>query len=168
MWIAWWKEQIPAPLDTHADVIKEWRKGNDMIEKALDLGDQGISLAELPPPAAGPARPVAMETKRKLEAQDTTPKPPQVVLDPAISFRDIVEAWCAEEDLTFLSRRATGQQSRRKVTSTFHSREIDIRREHSSGETCPAHRAMFERVIKALTNMPRKPGIGFRLERARM
>ncbi|KAF1822160.1 TFP11-domain-containing protein [Dissoconium aciculare CBS 342.82] len=111
MWIAWWKEQIPAPLDTHADVMKEWRKGNDMIEKALDLGDQGISLAELPPPAAGPARPVAMETKRKLEAQDTTPKPPQVVLDPAISFRDIVEAWCAEEDLTFLSLREPHPQT---------------------------------------------------------
>jgi hypothetical protein len=50
----------------------------------------------------------------------------------------------------------------------FHSRGIDIRREHSLGETCPAHRAMFERVIKAFTNMPRKSGIGFRLERARM
>jgi tuftelin-interacting protein 11 len=105
MWMTWWKEQIPTELNAEADVVKEWRKGEDMINKALDLLDQGVALSTLPPPAAGPARPVATEVGRKLEAQDATPKRPHIASIVATSYKDTVEAWCIEEDLTMVPLR---------------------------------------------------------------
>lgn len=111
-WSVWWKEQIPAQLSSQEGVVKEWQKGTDMINRALDLQDEGLSLSTLPPPVAGPVRPVASEVGRKPGLQDATPKKPPPPADNLVQdFKDIVEAWCAEEDLTMVPLREAHTQT---------------------------------------------------------
>lgn len=112
-WVAWWKEQIPAPIFRQPDVQKEWIKGNAMINSAVDLFEAGEDLSALPPPAAGPARPVAKEAARKFEAQNAAAAAATPVRAPAVQeaadFRDTVEAFCMEEDLTLVPLREAHQ-----------------------------------------------------------
>ncbi|KAF2215288.1 hypothetical protein CERZMDRAFT_35904 [Cercospora zeae-maydis SCOH1-5] len=100
-WLTWWQQQIPEKISNHPDVSREWQKGEDMINKALDLMEEGASVSELAAPAAGPVRPVAKEVGKKLEV-------PAAVAPQALGnndFRDVVEDWCAEEDLTMVPLR---------------------------------------------------------------
>ncbi|KAM3416814.1 hypothetical protein BST61_g8405 [Cercospora zeina] len=100
-WLTWWQQQIPEKISNHPDVAKEWQKGEDMVNKALDLMEEGASVAELAAPAAGPARPVAKEVGKKIEA----PAAAAPQLPGKTDFRDVVEDWCAEEDLTMVPLR---------------------------------------------------------------
>ncbi|KAK4502282.1 hypothetical protein PRZ48_005707 [Zasmidium cellare] len=108
-WLVWWKQQIPEQLMANADVQKEWQKGDQMINRALDLQEEGLPLTELAAPAAGPARPIAKEIGKKMEAQAA--KPPPAAQDLAQDFKDIVESWCAEEDLTMVPLREAHPQT---------------------------------------------------------
>ncbi|KAF2770548.1 TFP11-domain-containing protein [Teratosphaeria nubilosa] len=105
-WFNWWKEQIPAAISKQADVQKGWEQGTRMINEALDLLDQGLPLSDLPPPAAGPAKPIAKTIANKLDTHKSSTRshnlPPP---DPAAEFKDIVETWCAEQDLTMVPLR---------------------------------------------------------------
>lgn len=101
-WFNWWKQQLPEKLVSHPDVNKEWSKGTDMINNALDLLDQDAPLSQLPRPAAGPAKPIAKEMAKKLDAHATASLRPQ---SEVADFKDIVEAWCAEEDLSMVPLR---------------------------------------------------------------
>lgn len=106
-WVTWWREQFPPQLAEHADVkAKGWDVGTTMINAALDLLDQDlpITIARLPPPVAGPAKPIAKEIARKMDGPKSEPSRPQQQLD-AMDFKDAVEAWCAEEDLTMIPLR---------------------------------------------------------------
>ncbi|KAI5362246.1 Putative G-patch domain-containing protein [Septoria linicola] len=108
-WLTWWKQQIPEKLSRHPDVVKEWQKGDEMINKALDLMDEGAPVADLAAPAAGPVRPIAKEVGKKLEAQSiAAQRPPAEITQ---DFRDVVEGWCAEEDLTMVPLREAHPQS---------------------------------------------------------
>lgn len=106
-WVVWWKQQIPERIAAHPDVQKEWVKGNQMLHSAMDLLDAGAELSALPPPAAGPAKPAAREATKKL---DKAPPPARVpAAQEAADFRDEVEAWCMEEDLTLVPLREANQ-----------------------------------------------------------
>ena len=101
-WFNWWKQQLPEILSNHPDVAKEWSRGTEMINNALDLLDQDAPLSQLPAPAAGPAKPIAKEMSKKLDAQSrASPRPQPDIAD----FKDIVEDWCAQEDLTMVPLR---------------------------------------------------------------
>ncbi|KAK4545963.1 hypothetical protein LTR36_002527 [Oleoguttula mirabilis] len=108
-WFTWWKQQMPEKLANHPDVVKQWDKGNVMLNSALDLLEQGAPLSNLPAPAAGPAKPIAREMAKKLDA----PKMAESLVPPAhgMEFKDIVEAWCAEEDLTLVPLREAHPQN---------------------------------------------------------
>lgn len=99
-WLAWWKEQIPEPISRCEDIVKGWGQGTRMIQEALALRYSGKSMDLLALPAAGPARPIAM-AKAKADASSKRRAQEQVVVD----FKDIVEAWCAEEDLSLIPLR---------------------------------------------------------------
>jgi tuftelin-interacting protein 11 len=108
-WVAWWKQQIPERISAQPDVQKEWLKGNQMLHSAMDLLDAGVSLSALPPPAAGPARPAAKEAARKLDSTPSAPPARAPAVQEAADFRDEVEAWCMEEDLTLVPLREAHQ-----------------------------------------------------------
>ncbi|KAK5116881.1 hypothetical protein LTR85_009141 [Meristemomyces frigidus] len=101
-WVTWWKQQLPEKLANHPDIAKQWEKGTIMLNSALDLLEEGAPLSNLPAPAAGPAKPIAKQMAKKLDA----PKPETHMPPPGgMDFKDIVEAWCAEEDLTLVPLR---------------------------------------------------------------
>jgi tuftelin-interacting protein 11 len=108
-WVAWWKQQIPERISAQPDVQIEWLKGNQMLHSAMDLLDAGVSLSVLPPPAAGPARPVAKGAARKLDSISSAPPARAPAVQEAADFRDEVEAWCMEEDLTLVPLREAHQ-----------------------------------------------------------
>ena len=100
-WVKWWQQQLPEKINTHPSVTEQWQKGTKMITDALDLQSSGVPLSELPAPAAGPAKPVAKEMAKKVEAPKEPPRP---YLD-TVDFKDEVESWCAQEDLTMVPLR---------------------------------------------------------------
>jgi tuftelin-interacting protein 11 len=104
-WTTWWKQQFPDALTNHPDVVKEWNKGRDMIAHALDLLDQDTPLSRLPPPAAGPAKPIAKDVASKLDRAAPSRKPETVELE----YKDIVESWCADNDFMMLPLREAHQ-----------------------------------------------------------
>ncbi|KAK5723662.1 hypothetical protein LTR15_005361 [Elasticomyces elasticus] len=101
-WVNWWKQEPLKNFAIHPLIVKEWDKGTAMINAALDLLDSGAPLTSLPPPAAGPAKPIAKQMAKKLDAP-----PPASRLAPmeGMDFKDVVEAWCAEQDLTMVPLR---------------------------------------------------------------
>ena len=101
-WFKWWREQLPQKLNTHPQVTEQWSKGTDMINRDLDLQSAGRPLSELPAPAAGPAKPIAKEMSKKLNAP---PKEPPRHIPELEDFKDSVETWCTEEDLTMVPLR---------------------------------------------------------------
>nr|POE47232.1 g-patch domain-containing protein [Quercus suber] len=106
-WVTWWRDQLPPTLAGHPDVkSKGWDAGTAMINAALDLLDQDIpiTIANLPPPAAGPARPIAKDISKRMDATKPVQSRVQQRLD-EVEFKDVVEAWCADEDLTMLPLR---------------------------------------------------------------
>ncbi|CAK4032285.1 G-patch domain-containing [Lecanosticta acicola] len=104
-WFTWWKQQIPGKISSMPDVAKEWQKGEEMINRALDLQDEGRPISELSAPAAGPARPIAKEVSKKLEAQVAAEQRGPSRHEVEQDFKDVVEAWCAEQDLTMVPLR---------------------------------------------------------------
>lgn len=108
-WLEWWKQQLPKELDHHPEVVKEWQKGHEMIHKALDLFEEGGAVTELAAPAAGPVRPIAKEVGKKVDSQSAASQRPRE--DFTQDFKDVVEEWCAEEDLTMVPMREAHLQS---------------------------------------------------------
>jgi len=104
-WFLWWKEQLPA----HPLIDAEWTKGLETISLALDLGPERIG--ELPPPPPTTTSSFTngtTNTSAPSKPEISTPQPP-----PETTFRDVVEDWCAANNLLFLPLReadpASGQ-----------------------------------------------------------
>lgn len=104
-WFSWWKTQLPENVNNIADVNKEWEKGLEMINLALDIRERGGEMSELPPPVAGPARPIAKDPVTKRLFNETVSDTPRKKDPEETSFKDVVEAWCADEDLTLVPLR---------------------------------------------------------------
>lgn len=108
-WFGWWKEQIPAELSEQKPVAEAWEKGLKMINEALDLGDKAAT--DLP-------RPTTVETKSQ-EAKGSTGASREVPsarlssahLPDAATFKDVVESWCAQENILMLPIREAHEQS---------------------------------------------------------
>ncbi|MCJ1401257.1 hypothetical protein MMC11_004469 [Xylographa trunciseda] len=103
-WFLWWKEQLPDPLASHPLIAAEWTKGLETINHALELGPDAAT--HLPPPAAGPSRPLAGTSA----AAAASPRPPLAngASKPSLpepTFKDVVEDWCAEEGLLLMPLR---------------------------------------------------------------
>ena len=94
-WFLWWKEQLPSDINTIPSVEEEWTKGLQTINLALELGPNATT--PLPPPAAGPTKPIHLSVK----SLPSSGAPPSSTNAPQleITFKDIVDAWCTDNDL---------------------------------------------------------------------
>ncbi|KAL8761140.1 MAG: hypothetical protein Q9184_002715 [Pyrenodesmia sp. 2 TL-2023] len=101
-WFLWWKEQFPPSIRDHNIIAAEWTKGLETISLALDLGPENVA-SQLPPPAAGPVRPLAISSASKLSQQPPKLKP--VEAEEPITFRAVLESWCADNNLLFVPMR---------------------------------------------------------------
>ncbi|KAK5156061.1 hypothetical protein LTR04_005724 [Oleoguttula sp. CCFEE 6159] len=98
-WFSWWQSVFPDELNAVPAVAAEWERGLATINLALDLGDRVAT--DLPPPTAGPARPIAATTTTPAKA------PPSAKTKPAVeaTFKDVVEEWCTEHSLLLMPLR---------------------------------------------------------------
>jgi tuftelin-interacting protein 11 len=99
-WYTWWKSQIPADINAVQAVAEKWDEGLVMMNQAMDLGDEAAT--QLPPPMAGPARPVASAPKVK---EADTPSKTKKAAEIEATFKDVVEEWCEQEGLMLIPLR---------------------------------------------------------------
>jgi tuftelin-interacting protein 11 len=93
-WFEWWRDEVfPEEIKNLPSIQKEFDKGHEMINQALDLGS--LAATQLPAPSnrqhAAPPPPKPTSVK---------PTPTLVVEEP--TFRHKVEDWCTENDLQLL------------------------------------------------------------------
>ena len=111
-WFEWWDDYMPSEIKATATVQQEFQKALEMMNMAMDLYEASESLLNLPPPPAGPSRPIApnpmssavhngqpdAQTKARREVQEAT-------------FKDVVEDWCGEEGLFLIPLRKAEETS---------------------------------------------------------
>ncbi|KAL8837798.1 MAG: hypothetical protein Q9176_005432 [Flavoplaca citrina] len=104
-WFLWWKDQFPPSIRDHDIVAKEWNKGLETMSLALDLGPENVA-AQLPPPEAGPAKPINVAAAQQLKRQQEEDRQLKMRLqDEPVTFRTVLEEWCAENSLLFIPMR---------------------------------------------------------------
>jgi tuftelin-interacting protein 11 len=103
-WYTWWKSVIPESLQKLPDVVQEFDKAIVTINEALTLQEQGMDLSGLAAPAAGPVRPIVASSAASASAAATT-QPKRQDQQQELTFKDLVEEWCSEHDLTLLPLR---------------------------------------------------------------
>lgn len=106
-WFSWWKTQLPPAMNALPVINEQWDRGYKMINDALDLGD--AAKEQLAKPSAPFAKTIAASMA---EIAGTAPAPTikEESKKPAapqeeITYKDIVEAWCAEESLLMIPLR---------------------------------------------------------------
>ncbi|KAF4555950.1 GC-rich sequence DNA-binding factor-like protein [Elsinoe fawcettii] len=111
-WLDWWRQSVlPAGINKTRDVQAGWTKLDKMVSDALDiLGAGGDLTSELAPPAAGPSRPIVKDARvKKMVDESRTETGGRKMERLELTFKDIVETWCAEEDLMMLPLREAHQ-----------------------------------------------------------
>ncbi|KAI9865751.1 MAG: hypothetical protein M1824_000011 [Vezdaea acicularis] len=111
-WFIWWKARFPEPISSLPVVKAEWDKAVRTMEKALELGPR--AAAELSPPPAGPVRPmpsVVTPSSKQPPTPKTTESGARARFDDETSFRDVLEAWCVEEDLILVPLREAHERT---------------------------------------------------------
>lgn len=110
-WFTWWRKQIPPSINSLPIMEEKWNQGLEMMNAALDLGPKRVK-AELPRPAAGPAKPLSStsrphepDSSERHHTSQRRDRIPAAEEDEATTFRNVVESWCADENLLFLPLR---------------------------------------------------------------
>ncbi|KAG0637523.1 GC-rich sequence DNA-binding factor-like protein-domain-containing protein [Tuber brumale] len=96
-WYMFWQDVFPEELRSAPAIRSGFKKGLDMMNNALDLGQDAPT--KLAPPSVEPPRPT------KPEAAAPKPVPVKASNTPApvgATFRDAVEDWCAGHDLLLI------------------------------------------------------------------
>jgi tuftelin-interacting protein 11 len=99
-WFQWWREQL-AQFDGVAIVEKQWNQALEMINTALDLGDR--AKTDLPLPQVESDSPMPGTPQPSTEAPREAQSAQKQVEE--LTFKDIVEAFCTEEDLLMIPLR---------------------------------------------------------------
>lgn len=115
-WYQWWKETLetemhdkrrPTGFNELPEIAAEWNKGVDSINRAIDAIENGVDVtASLEPPSVNAATQVAPSSPA---AAVSTPK--HVATDTPTTFKDVVEDWCAENDLHLIALREADLQT---------------------------------------------------------
>ncbi|OKL60109.1 hypothetical protein UA08_04689 [Talaromyces atroroseus] len=109
-WFTWWRSQIPPELNEIGVVDDEWTKGLKMMDLASQLGDRAAT--ELPAPEAAPtAAPITAAGLRPDKAAPVLTQKAKPAPIKEISFKDIVEEWCADQGLIILPLREAHPQN---------------------------------------------------------
>ena len=101
-WFTWWKLQIPEEIREVKAVAEEWDRGLELMNQALELGDQAAT--DLPPPTTRNSTSINPPITTK-DAMRSEPPPPISNPTTETSFKDLVEDWCATEDLMLVPLR---------------------------------------------------------------
>lgn len=104
-WVEWWTTVLPTDLNESQDVMSFWDQLKGTISKATALLAAGKDLSEIAAPAAGPARPITMDSALRKTADEARTESGARVRAVEASYKDIVEQWCDGNDLFMLPLR---------------------------------------------------------------
>jgi len=95
-WFEWWRDEVfPEEIRGLKSIQREFEKGHELINQALDLGSKAST--DLP----APTQSVRME-RSKSPPQSAPPTPARPPPAEESTVRDKVEDWCIENDLQLL------------------------------------------------------------------
>jgi tuftelin-interacting protein 11 len=95
-----WQDVFPNDIRSSPSVKEGFRKGLDMVNDALDLGERAAAELPLPEPETRSTHPTRADREKKAAP---TPKPKVEVRD--TTFRDVIEDWFAEHNLLLVPLR---------------------------------------------------------------
>lgn len=111
-WVQWWKDDTLG--DYVSDLETDWIQAYNLINAALDLlelggesndnNDHDTTMQDLPLPNIEPER-VAPPPQTPQPSRTRKPEPPPQEEAADVSFKDYVDAWCAEQDLLLMPMR---------------------------------------------------------------
>ena len=125
-WYNWWKEEVlgqalSAGFNELPSVAGQWNKGLETISQALDLLENGMDVSRhLPTVSLDTPSGTPVSTPI---ASSSGPPPPSLIssttphtvkasqIEEAITFKDVVEEWCAENGLLLFPLREADLQS---------------------------------------------------------
>lgn len=100
-------ERRPAGFNELPEIFAEWNKGVESINRAMDAIDNDLDVAiHLEPPPAiyatplAPSTPVAAVSTSKVSINEIP-----------TTFKDVVEDWCAENDVHMIALREADLQT---------------------------------------------------------
>jgi len=106
-WFEWWQESVfPDEIKALPSIDAEFKKGTNLIDRALDLGDR--AKEELQAPERGPALRTSKLPSRDKEQKhrhQPVPQPAPAKQAEEVTFRHAMEDWCQENDLQFIPER---------------------------------------------------------------
>jgi tuftelin-interacting protein 11 len=122
-WYEWWKHSVfnfpPEVLEMEA-VRRGFKTGLDLMSKAADYTEQGLSLTKLPSPVTVQRRPeTEWKSTNKMPRRTEVTKP--VVVGEETTFRDVLEDFCAENDLLFIPLRPAHEDGNPLFRVTAHA-----------------------------------------------
>jgi tuftelin-interacting protein 11 len=101
-WIEWWRDEIlGASINALPSVASCWNEAYTLINQALDLGD--ARLTDLPAPRVESTRASPETPQFSKSVNKEPPRPAPQVEEP--TFKDVVEEFCAEENLLLIPLR---------------------------------------------------------------
>ena len=125
-WYNWWKEEVlgqalSAGFNELPSVTGQWNKGLETMSQALDLLESGMDVSTHLPP-------VSLDTSSRTPlstpiVSSSGPPPPSLIssttpntvkasqIEEPITFKDVVEEWCAENGLLLFPLREADLQS---------------------------------------------------------
>ena len=125
-WYNWWKEEVlgqalSAGFNELPPVAGQWNKGLETMSQALDLLENGMDVStHLPPVSLDTSSGTPLSTPI---ASSSGPPPPSLIssttphtvkasqIEEPITFKDVVEEWCAENGLLLFPLREADLQS---------------------------------------------------------
>lgn len=100
-WIEWWRNEIlKDDINSLPSVAASWDEAYTLINTALDLGDARMTSLPAPNTSNAPASPDVPELSKSIRE---APRPAPQAEEP--TFKDIVEEFCAEENLLMIPLR---------------------------------------------------------------
>jgi len=107
-WLTWWRTEIlQDDINNLPSVASSWNEAYSLINTALDLGDARLTDLPAPQVESTGASPEVSQFSKSVSQQASRPTPQ--VDEP--TFKDIVEEFCAEENLLLLPLREAHDQT---------------------------------------------------------
>ena len=102
-WFDFWRQVFPGEINDLPAVKAQWKKGSDLINQALDLGE--AAKTELPAPSK-PAKDERGTISSAKMPETPIPAAGAVPQSEEVSFRHQVEDWCMARDLQFIAEKS--------------------------------------------------------------
>jgi tuftelin-interacting protein 11 len=106
-WLSWWKEVFPQEIAEVPIHVHDWEEAYNLVKVALDL--EGADLDTLTLPVTEPV--LSPQTPNFFESINTEPSKSVRQEVEEMSFKDYVEAWCAEENLLLIPLRKADERT---------------------------------------------------------